>query len=136
MPVDLRIPTGFEGVYQFERPGPLGQPETMYMRANGSLTAVFPRSVYVTAPNGLVPEIPAGTVFVIGSPLGDPWAFGAKRGRAASPFAIDQRITDSQAGPPRPAAAPHAVEDPASIWASERTRQRRLAELMAPLGVR
>lgn len=134
MPVDLRVPTGFEGVYAFERPGPLGKPETMYMRANGSLAAVFPRSVYVASPGGLVPAIPAGTVFIIGSPLADPRAFGAKRGRPVSPLAVDQRVPREDETPrPPPAARSARASESLSIWNSERVRRQRVGELLGSL---
>jgi hypothetical protein len=74
MPVDLRVGTNFDKVYELE-----GQPKLFgggsdttdyYMRMNGALTAVFPRSSYTRAGNGLERvDIPAGTVFSIGGPL-------------------------------------------------------------------
>ncbi len=74
MPVDLRVGTNFDKVYELD-----GQPKLFgggsdttdyYMRMNGALTAVFPRSSYTRAGNGLERvDIPAGTVFSIGGPL-------------------------------------------------------------------
>ena len=56
--VDMRTPSGFDRVYEvLDSPGLLA-------RRSGSLTAVFPRSVY--AGNG-TPLIPPGTVFYIGA---------------------------------------------------------------------
>ncbi|MBL8761093.1 MAG: hypothetical protein JNL50_07300 [Phycisphaerae bacterium] len=64
-PLDLRLPLGFDRVYRVVEPGrsPLNQ---RYARSSGALTAVFPRSQYTPTRDGVVPEIPAGTVFYIG----------------------------------------------------------------------
>ncbi|HWB19065.1 MAG TPA: hypothetical protein VG711_02105, partial [Phycisphaerales bacterium] len=59
--VDLRLPTGFQKVYQV--PGR----EDELMRVSGGLIAVFPRSVYATGRGGgQLPLIPPGTVYYIG----------------------------------------------------------------------
>ncbi|QOI98979.1 MAG: hypothetical protein HRU70_00120 [Phycisphaeraceae bacterium] len=66
-PMDLRMPTGFERVYEF-RSGPDGK-QVKYVRINGALVAVFDRGEYVATEMGGVPVIPAGTRFLIGDPL-------------------------------------------------------------------
>src|SRR5205814_5078916 len=99
VPVDLRRPTGFKGVFQFDRAVPFGKPETVYTRANGGLYAVFPRSVYLSAPGGLVPQIPAGTVFMIGLP---PERAAPRGGPSQSPTAVDMSV-QGQAEPAPPA---------------------------------
>jgi len=58
----LRQPTGFESVYRL--PGD----HDRFMRIDGGLYAVFPRSVYLNTRMGEVPLIPANTVFWIGPP--------------------------------------------------------------------
>jgi hypothetical protein len=132
VPVDLRTPTGFQGVYQFQRAVPFGKAETMYARASGGLWATFPRSVYVAAPGGLAPEIPAGTVFMIGRP---PEYAAPRRGPSGLPTAVDMSV-QWQVEPPRPgppvvrAAAP---SEPLTIWNSDRLRQQRLGRLMESL---
>src|SRR5690349_21310518 len=66
MPADTRVPTGFEGVYSFQQTDRFGQVETYYVRRDGALTAVFPRSSYVDTANGVEPRVPPGTVWVLG----------------------------------------------------------------------
>jgi len=74
----LRSPTGFEQVYRV--PGD----DDHYMRIDGGLYAVFPRSVYANTRAGEVPLIPANTVFWIGQPdfLMQPAADSPSRQRA------------------------------------------------------
>lgn len=62
--VDLRQPLGFQNVYRV--PGN----DDLLMRSSGALNAVFPQSMYSTRGQGIVPLIPAGTVFFIGLPPG------------------------------------------------------------------
>jgi hypothetical protein len=64
--VDLRVPAGFDHVYQFSTMDAFGHSQTMFMRKDGDVTAIFPRSIYISGPGGLIPEIPPGTVFHIG----------------------------------------------------------------------
>lgn len=58
----LRQPFGFEEVYRV--PGD----DEYFMRIDGGLYAVFPRSVYTNRRFGELPLIPANTVFSIGPP--------------------------------------------------------------------
>lgn len=69
---DLRAPTGFEGVYQIDRVDALGGRETSFMRIDGNLHAVFPRSVYARTSRGSVAVVPPGTTFFIGAPPSPP----------------------------------------------------------------
>lgn len=62
MPWDLRQPVGFQNVYHV--PGRAD----MLMRINGGVYAIFPQSVYAEGKHGLVPLVPAGTIFYIGQP--------------------------------------------------------------------
>lgn len=61
VPLDLRVPSGFDRVYQF---GPSSSGK--FARRSGGITAVFSRSTYAAGPSGSVPEIPPGTVFYVG----------------------------------------------------------------------
>ncbi len=61
-PLDQRLPTGFQRVYRV--PGS----DSLMMRGNGALFAVFPVSSYMSTRGGTVPALPAGTVFHIGMP--------------------------------------------------------------------
>ncbi len=61
LPIDLRLPTGFDQVYRVETGhGPA------FARMNGGLRAVFPRSEYGLGQSGVEAQIPAGTTWVIG----------------------------------------------------------------------
>lgn len=61
VPLDMRLPTGFERVYRVE-----GQTGDLFARQDGGLTAVFPRSVYNFGPAGVTTPVPAGTTWLIG----------------------------------------------------------------------
>jgi hypothetical protein len=75
-PLDLRQPSDFDRVYRIPsgvgpgvgRGGLLAPPGPgdRFARVNGAVTAVFPRSQYTVTSRGLVPDVPAGTVFYIG----------------------------------------------------------------------
>jgi hypothetical protein len=54
----LQLPSGYRQC--FERPG------GGFMRADGGLVAMFHQSIYVQTREGLLPDIPASTIFVIG----------------------------------------------------------------------
>ncbi len=58
----LREPYSFSELYQL----PVGQQD--YVRRNAGLWAVFPRSLYVSGPEGAVATVPAGTTYYIGGP--------------------------------------------------------------------
>lgn len=59
---DLREPTDFERLYRVP-----GRPDLL-MRRSGAMSAVFPDSDYAVTRFGLVPLVPAGTVWMIGDP--------------------------------------------------------------------
>ncbi len=61
-PLDPRLPTGFQRVYRV--PGS----DTLLMRGNGALFAVFEQSVYTRDSKRKDLAVPAGTVFHIGMP--------------------------------------------------------------------
>ena len=54
----LQLPSGYRQC--FERPG------GGFMRADGGLVATFQQSIYMQSKEGLMPDIPASTTFVIG----------------------------------------------------------------------
>lgn len=61
-PADLRVASDFEHVYRV--PGN----DSMLMRRDGALTAVFPRSEYLLTKDGSFAALPAGLTWVIGEP--------------------------------------------------------------------
>ncbi len=80
--IDMRQPSNFEHVYRVPGSGDL------LTRMDGSLAAVFPRSVYASRRRGgVVPVIPPGTVFYIGGvPTDDGgqlWGWEATRAAGA-----------------------------------------------------
>lgn len=89
---DLRNPTGFEYVYRLDRRDSHGRMHTSYMRLDGGLAAVFPRSQYAPTADGYVPEIPAGTVFHIGVPASSP-ALPSKRPDTMIATNVDTRAS-------------------------------------------
>lgn len=73
MPLDLRLPTGFTGVFRVP-----GSADRM-MRGNGALFAVFPRSQYRRFGNTLLPIPPADVHYSIGMPGGFSYPGGSLR---------------------------------------------------------
>jgi hypothetical protein len=151
---DLRSPSGFDSVFEIERTNPfapLGQRRSLFfIRAEGGLTAVFPRSVYSGATGSLIPQIPPDTVFYIGPlprqfgvspPLrggaGDPPRSGGLPSTSPRPRAgnwLDQSYPAAEAArAARPFPERHEPIPPApkrTIFEDEAYRQRRVAELL------
>jgi hypothetical protein len=70
IPVDMRSPTGFDGVFRVPGSaagvGTIDVPDERYARVSGGLAAVFPRSSYVDGKKGRYAMVPAGTIYYIG----------------------------------------------------------------------
>lgn len=129
LPTDLRVPTGFESLYSFQQRDAFGNLQTYYVRSDGGLTAIFPRSQYSEGRNGPTPEVPAGTVWVIGPlKIQQPVRQAPKRSYNALNFSIDDRAPAPNVRPPIPV-APEAAAS-ASIWGDERYRQWREGRLL------
>lgn len=75
IPADLRVPTGFDRVYELidprhattypsTRPDPAG----VFFRASGGLVLSFPRSSYVPTRAGALPVMPPGATYSLGLP--------------------------------------------------------------------
>ena len=58
----LREPSAFDQVYR------VPDRDDLLMRIEGGIYAIFPQSMYTRGKNGILPLIPAGTVFHIGYP--------------------------------------------------------------------
>ncbi|MFO0833388.1 MAG: hypothetical protein U0638_00345 [Phycisphaerales bacterium] len=142
-PLDLRLPLGFDRVYRVVEPG-RSMLNQRYARSSGALTAVFPRSQYTPTRDGVVPEIPAGTIFYIGG-LPDDFFSTPPPAIRRGPTYIDRavRAVPSNAEPanlPRENAVRSAdrvtrrdvIErpTPASIMTDESFRQARVGELI------
>jgi hypothetical protein len=87
---DLRVPSGFERVY--EVPGVDG----LLMRADGGLRAVFPRSTYRVTERGVRPIVPPGTVWTFGDPTP---AFGANENLSERAVGSVGRLAATESGP-------------------------------------
>jgi hypothetical protein len=133
LPTDLRAPTSFENVYKLSTTDRFGKAQDLYARRNGGLTAVFPRSVYVQSRKGLVPEIPAGTVFIIGDDHNfDSAPATISRAYNAVSFTAPLISAQEKPGPPAPVRSvplkPLSALD--SIWKDETYRQRTISRLL------
>ena len=91
----LQMPSGYRQC--FERPG------GGFMRADGGLVATFDQSIYVQSRNGLLPDIPASTTFVIG---GVPLAAEVGHGRLLPVDPLDPGRAPSAAEAFAPRVAP------------------------------
>ena len=151
VPIDLRAPTGFEGVYMLERNSVFGERRVYYARQDGGITAVFPRSVYANTARGQVAQIPPDTVFVIGNKLemfnphrdqglmrwneyeGVPrsanWIDDAASSGAISTAAPSGMNTQAPAGPVWSAPIPSIVNQP-SMWTDDASRRRMVGDLL------
>jgi len=142
-PLDLRLPLGFDRVYRVVEPG-RSMLNQRYARSSGALTAVFPRSQYTPTRDGVIPEIPAGTIFYIGG-LPDDIFSSPPPAIRRGPNYVDRavRAVPSNAEPadqPREGVARSAdrttrrelIERPApsSIMTDEGYRQVRIGELI------
>jgi hypothetical protein len=143
-PLDLRLPLGFDRIYRVVEPGRSSMNQR-YARSSGAITAVFPRSQYTPTRDGVIPEIPAGTVFYIGGLPDDIFSSpppAIRRGptyvdravRATPDFA---KPVDSRIAPNVPRSAdrtlprePRERPSPACIMSDEGFRQARIAELI------
>lgn len=129
LPGDLRLPTGFERLYET----PDG-----FVRQDGALQAVFPRSLYVNTRFGPMPVIPPGTVFRIGTAAAGPPP--SVPGDAAMP--VDRSASRPAARPAaeRPGAAPGpapaAPERASSFFDDEQARRGRVAALLRDAAAR
>jgi len=101
LPLDMRVPTGFQQVYRV--PGR----EDLLMRGNGALFAVFPRSVYQRTVIGTIPLAPADVHFSIGMPGGFAYPGGSLHHESPAP---DPRIATRVDARVRPKAAAPIME--------------------------
>lgn len=151
---DLRTPMDFDRVYRVSTGVDIfGRPREMYARAAGGLTAVFPQSSYVPTRGGMTPEVPPGTVWIIGAPRDpqrdrgvipggapprDAWETRGSWGPVGGPVGghdgrLDMRLPMEvgSAPPARPEVlVSRTVADTRTIWSSEIYRQQRLTHLL------
>lgn len=146
--VDFRRPTGFDRVFQFSGPvaGAVQTPASSnagsLARVSGALTAVFPRSTYITSSEGqTLAVVPAGTRFLIGDP-GRTLAAGTSVPASPSPNAADtasnssataraDRTADRSAAAAPPLNAADKKRPTPSIVDDDGLRVRRVKALLA-----
>lgn len=133
-PVDLRSSVGFDILYQGTWSDPILGTRDVFARRQGALTAVFPRSSYVRTEAGIVPEIPAGTIFYIGDP---PPTLESLRKRldldATTNGRRDLRLETSmpqEHRPPELTTETLDLTNDMSIWRDESYRQARVSRLI------
>lgn len=143
VPLDLRAPMRFEGVYEFERRDRFGRTEKWYARSDGGLTAIFPRSEYTLRNGRPLAEIPAGTVWLIGGlrpetpkPTGPRpynWVdLSASASLRADGAAAEGSAVEASAARSAREGAERA--EPPTIWTSERYRRERVGALLGSVG--
>lgn len=133
---DLRTPGEFDSVFELERMNrfaPPGQRKSVFFaRAEGGLTAVFPRSVYAPSGQGaLVPQIPPDTVFYLGLP--PEFRKGAAAG-APAPNKLDLSFAAAEAEralhPFPDRREPIPVVPRRTLFENEEYRKQRVADLL------
>ncbi len=138
MPLDMRATSSFDKLYKLDvRPrffGDRAQSE-YYMRRNGAVSAVFPRSSYRVLEEGVLAEVPAGTVFSLGGDLGRllnvPPAAPRRNIFSAQP--VNPRQDPSQPNPNRPDyRVPQGPPAPPAPPARADRPRRNAAELVYP----
>ncbi|MBL9030504.1 MAG: hypothetical protein JNM80_02185 [Phycisphaerae bacterium] len=122
VPTDLRQPTGFSTVYRLQT-----EDAAVFLRIDGGMKAVFPRSVYTSSGGGgLVPSIPPGTVFY-------PGELPASMRPSPRPRQRPEYAIDTSLAPPTFGAddgRPLSIGAPRTSWTDETVRVRRVAALL------
>ncbi len=146
-PVDMRESVGFDILYKGTWNDPAVGSREVFARRHGALTAVFPRSSYVRTKEGVVPEIPAGTIFYFGDlpPTLDEVVQRQEAARAVlgslngrRDLRLDTALPINPQDPQDPQGSRDSTHgqtalDPdirLSIWTSESYRQIRVARLI------
>lgn len=101
VPDSFRADTGFEHVYR--------APDGRLYRVAGAIYAVFDRSVYVPTRGGVLPTIPPGTTFHIGTPTWDEPNGAGRSETGRITRALSRRVA---AAPAARSAMTPAVADP------------------------
>ncbi len=151
--LDLRVPTGFDRVYAVTPPAALDAGLGLdagllvggssfsnvgahwFARMSGGLMALFPRSTYTPTPEGVVTDVPAGTVYFLGTPSVAALARATRgtflpAGTAAMPrLRVD--LSAQRALGAAPVADAPASPDERSLLDDAVYRRRRLTELLS-----
>ncbi len=146
--LNLRVPTGFDRVYAVTpQPGVgvaigadggvlLGGTSLSdvgvrwFARMSGGLIALFPRSTFTQTPEGLMTDVPPGTLYFLGTPSAQALARATREpfaptGTSATPRSrMDLSARRPAGGPDQPVAPESLLDDPAY-------RRHRLLELLS-----
>jgi len=147
---DLRVPTAFERVYRVKLP----DGSSVFARIDNGVTAVFPRSDYVSTSQGVFAVVPPGTVYSIGGDIRSIFAGRPAPAQAPPPVPSASLFADRSLNrslkqvPVRTRPDSHEVNSSVterplarastlraetravSIWTSELVRQRRIDALL------
>lgn len=141
--VDQRQDTNFDHIYTAP-----GRPDLL-MRRDGAITAIFPQSIYAVSKGGMIPMIPAGTIYFLGTPSCDDPCLPAPIAGAPTRSSVPDRDTRTNSAPMsapidarvssstyKPTPQRPAPDDTSAIMdsAAERARIQRLREIADRLG--
>lgn len=143
--VDQRQDTNFDHIYSAP-----GRPDLL-MRRDGAITAIFPQSLYGVTKGGMIPMIPAGTLYFLGTPSCDdpclPAPIAGPPTKSETPdrdarqnstpvsSPIDARVSSATFKPTTRYPAPDGAEATMDS-AAERARVQRLREIAERIGPR
>jgi len=146
--VDLRVPTGFDRVYAVSPQPGVGSAFNVdggvslggaslsdlgvrwFARMSGGLIALFPRSTFTPTPEGLLTDVPPGTVYFLGTPSAQALARATHEPftPTGAPATPRSRVDLSARGPAASVAEPDAS---ASLLEDAGYRRRRLLQLLS-----
>ena len=129
MPVDTRATSSFDKLYKLDaRPRFFGdRAGEYYMRRSGAVSAVFPRSSYRVLEQGILAEVPAGTIYSLGGDIGklidspapmprrnifSAQPVAPRQEPATNPNRPDYRVPQGPSAPAAPPAAPSRGDRP------------------------
>ncbi|MCA9284862.1 MAG: hypothetical protein KDA22_06600, partial [Phycisphaerales bacterium] len=93
-PLEFAFPVGFSGIYKVR-----GR-DDLFVRQNGAMYGVFPRSEYVRTKEGIVAVWPAGTAFFIGPPPDELLGLPEADAPAVRPGQVNARTEPGRIGGP------------------------------------
>lgn len=129
-PLDLRRPLEFDRVYRIDPTPDLFGGSRKFARIDNGIVAVFDRSEYSPVTRGVLSaDIPAGTVFYIGSP--ESVLTSTYHARGPSILAVDRSALEQNLRAPGPRPAPKFSEQVTpTVFSGEAYRQYRVGQLL------
>lgn len=129
-PLDLRRPIEFDRVYRIDPTPDLFGGSRKFARIDNGVIAVFDRSEYSRAARGVLSaDIPAGTVFYLGSP--ESVLSSTYQARGPSILAVDRSAMEQNLKPPGPRPSQKLSQQiTPTIFSGEAYRQYRVGQLL------